>query len=84
MGCYFAWWVWLGRRTIFLSPRPEHPRLYLRSRDLPDLRRRMSNPVTAPAWLELQRMAKEKTQIRLELTRCATCWTAMPNWAAAP
>ena len=48
-------------------PPPEHPRLYLRARDLPDVRRRMTHPATAPAWQKLQMMAGQKTQIRLEV-----------------
>src|ERR1700693_1657636 len=48
-------------------PPSEHPRLYLRARDLPDVRHRMTHPATAPAWQALQSMAKQKTQIRLEV-----------------
>jgi heparin/heparan-sulfate lyase len=52
--------------TIFQPPH-EHPRLYLRTRDLPDVRQRMTNPVLQPVWQELQSEAKHNTQVRLEL-----------------
>ena len=50
-----------------VEPPHEHPRLYLMTRDLPDLCRRMTHPVTKPAWEELQAMAKASRQIRLEV-----------------
>jgi heparin/heparan-sulfate lyase len=40
-------------------PPTEHPRLYLREWDIPDLERRMSDPVLYPVWKELERMAAE-------------------------
>ncbi len=45
----------------------EHPRLYLRARDILDLRRRMIHPGTKPVWEELQAMARASRQIRLEV-----------------
>jgi hypothetical protein len=50
-----------------VEPPHEHPRLYLRSRDLPDLRRRLTHPILKPAWDGLQAAAKENPQIRLEV-----------------
>jgi len=51
---------------IFEPPR-EHPRLYLRARDLSSVRQRMSNPALQPVWQELQAEAKRNTQVRIEL-----------------
>src|ERR1022692_1689810 len=50
-----------------VEPPPEHPRLYLRARDLPDLRRRLVHPVLKPHWDALQAAAKDSSQIRLEV-----------------
>jgi hypothetical protein len=50
-----------------VEPPPEHPRLYLRARDLPDLRRRLVHPVLKPHWDALQAAAKASPQIRLEV-----------------
>jgi heparin/heparan-sulfate lyase len=59
-------WVDADGVRIIEPPR-EHPRLYLRARDLPDLRRRMVHPVLKPVWEELQAAARTNTQIRLEV-----------------
>jgi heparin/heparan-sulfate lyase len=48
-------------------PPNEHPRLYLRARDLDDLRRRIGHPVLQPVWRSLQRHAQDNVQIRLEV-----------------
>jgi heparin/heparan-sulfate lyase len=48
-------------------PPQEHPRLYLRARDLDDLRRRIEHPVLKPIWRSLQKHAGENLQIRLEV-----------------
>jgi Heparinase II C-terminal domain/Heparinase II/III-like protein len=50
-----------------VEPPHEHPRLYLRTRDLPDLRRRLTHPILKPAWEGLQTAAKENPQIRVEV-----------------
>lgn len=50
-----------------VEPPHEHPRLYLTRRDLPDLRRRTTNPVTKPDWEELQATAAGSHQIRVEV-----------------
>jgi heparin/heparan-sulfate lyase len=39
-------------------PPAEHPRLYLRERDIPDLRRRTTHPVFKSAWEKLQDLGK--------------------------
>jgi heparin/heparan-sulfate lyase len=58
---------WLDSDGIrIVEPPAEHPRLYLRARDLPDLRSRLTHPVLRPAWEELRAAARESTQIRLE------------------
>jgi heparin/heparan-sulfate lyase len=54
-----------GVRVV--EPPAEHPRLYLRARDLSDVASRMNNPVLRPVWDEMQAAAKESTQIRLEV-----------------
>jgi heparin/heparan-sulfate lyase len=41
-------------------PPPEHPRLYLRARDLPDLQRRTTHPVLKPLWERLQALGAEQ------------------------
>lgn len=48
-------------------PPPEHPRLFLRTRDLDDLKRRTTHPVLKPVWEELQELAKKNVQIRVEV-----------------
>jgi len=48
-------------------PPPEHPRLYLRARDLDDLRKRVEHPVLKPVWNDLQRRAASNPQIRVEV-----------------
>jgi heparin/heparan-sulfate lyase len=59
-------------------PPAEHPRLYLRARDLPDLERRTTHPVLKPVWEKLQAAgrndparAAEAEAIRYLLTRDA-------------
>ncbi len=49
------------------EPPAEHPRLYLRARDLPDVRSRITHPVLKPVWEEMQAAAAKSTQIRLEV-----------------
>jgi len=39
-------------------PPAEHPRLYLRARDIDDLRRRTTDPVTKPIWEKMQAAGK--------------------------
>ncbi len=48
-------------------PPREHPRLYLRDRDLADLRRRIAHPVLKPVWDRLQKRARENVQTRVEV-----------------
>ncbi len=51
-------WKEIGGISIPIPP-PEHPRLYLRESNIPDLQKRMSDPVLKPVWQELERMAAE-------------------------
>ena len=46
-------------------PPAEHPRLYLRSRDIADLKRRIAHPVLKPVWEDLQKLAEKNTQNRV-------------------
>jgi heparin/heparan-sulfate lyase len=59
-------WTEVNGVRIVLPP-AEHPRLYLRARDLPDLKRRMTDPVLKPIWEELQTLAKSNADLRLRL-----------------
>jgi hypothetical protein len=47
-------------------PPPEHPRLFLRARDLADLQRRTTHPVLQPIWEHLERQAAKSDQRRIE------------------
>jgi len=40
-------------------PPPEHPRLYLRAQHVPELRERLSDPVLAAVWQELEEMSRD-------------------------
>jgi heparin/heparan-sulfate lyase len=48
-------------------PPHEHPRLYLRARDLPDLRRRIEHPVLKPIWEKMQAQGRHSQQIAVEV-----------------
>ena len=41
-------------------PPQEHPRLYLRSKDIPDLKLRMSDPILEEVWQELIKLGKKE------------------------
>ena len=45
----------------------EHPRLYLRARDIGDLRRRVAHPALKPLWDEMQAAAQKDGQVRAEV-----------------
>jgi heparin/heparan-sulfate lyase len=47
-------------------PPDEHPRLYVRTRDLDNLRQRMQNPKLEPFRKQLEDMATQSTQYRVE------------------
>lgn len=49
------------------APPPEHPRLYLRARDLPDLARRMVHPALKPIWERLQQQAAKDPATAVEV-----------------
>ena len=49
------------------EPPAEHPRLFLRARDLADLERRMGHPVLKPVWEDLQALAEESTENRVQV-----------------
>ena len=48
-------------------PPSVHPRLYLMSHDIDDLKRRVNHPVLKPVWDELQKEAKKNVQVRIEV-----------------
>src|ERR1035438_1286689 len=48
-------------------PPHEHPRLYLRARDIPDLRRRTEHPVLKTIWDNLQERAKTDRSTAMEV-----------------
>ena len=47
-------------------PPAEHPRLYLRARDLPDLERRASHPALKPVFERLATLGKQYPNLGLE------------------
>src|SRR5262249_4813336 len=49
------------------APPHEHPRLYLRARDLPDLNRRVEHPALKPVWEKMQREGGRTPQIGIEV-----------------
>lgn len=49
------------------APPAEHPRLYLRARDLDYLKRRVEHPGLRGVWQELQSLAGRNEQIRCEV-----------------
>ena len=49
------------------TPPPEHPRVFLRARDVEDLKRRTAHPILKPVWDELRELAKTNVQIRIEV-----------------
>lgn len=59
-------WIDAGGVRI-IEPPAEHPRLYLRARDIADVHRRISHPVTKQSWEDLQKLAKQNSQIQLEV-----------------
>lgn len=48
-------------------PPAEHPRVYLRTQDIGDLKLRVEHPVLKPVWEEMQKLAGENVQIRIEV-----------------
>ena len=48
-------------------PPAEHPRLYLRARNLPELHRRITAPATKPFWQKMQQAAKKDRAIAIEV-----------------
>ena len=48
------------------TPPAEHPRLYLRASDLPDLRRRTTHPALKPVWESLQAAGRAEPQLGAE------------------
>jgi hypothetical protein len=60
-------WKTKGDGISIPVPPSVHPRLYLRSHDIDDLRRRVNHPVLKPVWDDLQKAAKENVQVRIEV-----------------
>lgn len=61
--------MWLPLCGAQPSPVPpaEHPRLFLRGRNLDDLKRRTTHPALRPLWEEMQELAQKNVQIRVEV-----------------
>jgi heparin/heparan-sulfate lyase len=59
------WAVYDGVRIPV--PPPEHPRLYLTGRDVPDLQRRMAHPVLKPVWEKMQEDARREPARAVEV-----------------
>ncbi len=53
--------------TSIPVPPSEHPRLYLRQRDIPDLKKRMTHPVLKPVWDDLVRSGERGGSRLMEL-----------------
>jgi heparin/heparan-sulfate lyase len=60
-------WTEVEEGVSIPVPPAEHPRLYLRNRDLPDLKRRTTHPVLKPIWEELLALREKNVQNRLEV-----------------
>lgn len=60
-----AEWMKLDDGISIPVPPAERPRLFLRSCDIADLKRRIAHPVLKPVWENLQQLAKENTQNRV-------------------
>ena len=53
--------------VLIPEPPDEHPRLFLRTRDLDDLKLRISHPVLKPVWEDLQKLAGENVENRVQV-----------------
>ncbi len=60
-----AQWMDAEGVSVPVPPR-EHPRLFLRQRDIQDLRRRTTHPRLKPVWDRLQQAGKSDRQLGLE------------------
>jgi len=59
---------WMDEDGVSIPvPPSEHPRVFLRARDIGDLKRRVAHPSLKPVWNEMQELAKENAQIRIEV-----------------
>jgi len=75
-----------GNRTRFDAssmpvPPPEHPRLFLRARDIPDLQRRTQHAVLRPIWESLQQRAKTDPATAVEVDSIRYLLTSDPALA---
>lgn len=61
-----AKWTMIDTVSIPVPP-AEHPRLFLMSQDIPDLKGRVAHPLLKPVWEELQEQAKKNVQIQIEV-----------------
>ncbi len=59
-------WKTYSDVTIPIPP-AEHPRLFLKTKDIDDLKKRVTHPVTKPYWDNLKKDAKSNVQIRVEV-----------------
>jgi heparin/heparan-sulfate lyase len=59
-------WTLIDSISVPVPP-AEHPRLFLTSRDVPDLKKRVSHPGLKQVWEELQEQAGKNVQIQIEV-----------------
>ncbi len=67
-----AKWMSLPDGVSVPVPPAEHPRLFLRARDIADLRARITHPVLKPYWENLQRLGERNAENRMvvDALRC--------------
>ena len=60
-------WKKLDDSISIPIPPSVHPRLYLMSHDIDNLKRRINHPVLKPVWDDLQKEAEKNVQVRIEV-----------------
>jgi hypothetical protein len=61
-----ARWMEVNEVSIPVPP-PEHPRLFLHSHDLEELKLRVEHPVLKPVWEDLQELATRNKEYRVQV-----------------
>jgi len=65
-GVVDAEWMEVDGVSVPVPP-AEHPRLFLRARDIDNLKYRIKHPVLAPVWAELQELATRNKEYRVQV-----------------